>query len=271
MRNLELAMMILFLFLGVSIFGQGQKRDTSLFNEHQVVFEKMDYILTKQQVYIKRILNNDTVSNHAASDPFWISSLLTNKEYQDYLNSIKKDSTSPIYHNGLITEDLLIQTIPGLNINLDKYFSDSKYDNYPVLGITWNQANSYCKWKTTQVNIELSMANLPHEKSYRLPYQVEFEMARKIINIDAPKISKIDTIGDYTGLTNFNLTINEWTKESFFADRYLKELVLDENSDEAIIYEKTGFSNKPYRKKDERFVNIGFRYVQTYRKVKNSE
>ena len=32
------------------------------------------------------------------------------------------------------------------------YFSSPSYDNYPVVGITWKQANAFCIWRTNYLN-----------------------------------------------------------------------------------------------------------------------
>ncbi len=35
---------------------------------------------------------------------------------------------------------------------VENYFRHPSYDNYPVVGVNWLQANEYCKWRTDRVN-----------------------------------------------------------------------------------------------------------------------
>jgi formylglycine-generating enzyme len=35
---------------------------------------------------------------------------------------------------------------------VERYFRDAAYSYYPVVGVTWNQANEYCSWRTDRVN-----------------------------------------------------------------------------------------------------------------------
>ncbi len=48
---------------------------------------------------------------------------------------------------------------------VETYFRHPAYDNYPVVGVNWLQANEYCKWRTDRVNemilVAKSILNLP--------------------------------------------------------------------------------------------------------------
>ncbi|HRF42258.1 MAG TPA: SUMF1/EgtB/PvdO family nonheme iron enzyme, partial [Saprospiraceae bacterium] len=35
---------------------------------------------------------------------------------------------------------------------VETYFRHPAYDDYPVVGVNWNQSNEYCKWRTDRVN-----------------------------------------------------------------------------------------------------------------------
>jgi len=39
------------------------------------------------------------------------------------------------------------------------YFRMAAYNNYPVVGVTWNQANDYCKWRSDRVNEYILIQN----------------------------------------------------------------------------------------------------------------
>jgi formylglycine-generating enzyme required for sulfatase activity len=145
-------------------------------------------------------------------ESFYISNEITNKEYREFSDWIKNNPEQILARSkeikGSINEfgktrvwtvpvfigmdELLPKVIDSSALyKLDKryknYFTDEKYDDYPVVGVSRNNAEYFCFWKT---RFEWVINKVGHGKSkgyiirtpdteFRLPKEIEWEYVAK--------------------------------------------------------------------------------------------
>ena len=88
---------------------------------------------------------------------------VTNSEYLLYLKWLERvfppraDDYSHIYEAAM-PDTLVWRNAMGSNESLcETYLRHPAYANYPVVGVSWSQANDFCEWRTDRVNEKVLM------------------------------------------------------------------------------------------------------------------
>jgi gliding motility-associated lipoprotein GldJ len=84
---------------------------------------------------------------------------VSNKNYKDYLHWLEK-VYMPTNQDSIVNQarpDTLVwrSELAYNEPMVEAYFRHPSFNDYPVVGISWDQANEYCKWRTDRANEKL--------------------------------------------------------------------------------------------------------------------
>jgi len=109
---------------------------------------------------------------------------ITNLNYREYLYWLTRvfSENNPLVMRSALPDTLVWREELAFNEPfVETYFRHPAYDNYPVVGVNWLQANEYCKWRTDRVNemvlIEKGILNLNIEQKDNDNFNTESYLA----------------------------------------------------------------------------------------------
>ena len=145
--------------------------------------------------YEEDILNSrDNVERTVTVASFYMDETeIANIHWLEYLYYVQLDSSREFYASALPDTGVWARELAYNDPYVDHYLRYPGFRYFPVVGVTWEQAVDYCKWRTLVVNIKLleesgeelpaeSGARIPLETGvvlpdYRLPSEAEWEYA----------------------------------------------------------------------------------------------
>ncbi|WP_290789907.1 SUMF1/EgtB/PvdO family nonheme iron enzyme [Flavihumibacter sp. UBA7668] len=115
----------------------------------------------------------NNIPRRVTVNSFYIDqSEVANVHYREYLYWINTvfdgDEHAPI-RNGALPDTLVWRSELAYNEPMvEYYFRHPSYNYYPVVGVTWKQANDFCLWRTDRVNeLELIKRGFINDKSLK--------------------------------------------------------------------------------------------------------
>lgn len=278
------AITFLSLFLSISLFSQVDNNNQ---DNREIWYEaqpkSMSFI--GQGTYSRTVfIKNDTVIYKASVAPFWMSNEITNKEYKEFINALNlapndslcwinynnTQSTNNKSHKCISYSDASKNIIDTTVFNKENkqyknYFNNKEFDDYPVVGVSYNSARLFCIWKTQSEIEKLKKdGKTPYINDYRVPLEEEWYYAasmpmlkEKTNNNNLQKVNSGER--SKNSLYHFSGNVSEWTSTNSDTELNNSNVVLGgswkDNAD---------LNKRFYLDRNSKNNYVGFRIVRTY-------
>jgi formylglycine-generating enzyme required for sulfatase activity len=159
---------------------------------------------------------------------------IANIDYLEYIYSISQDSTREFVQAALPDTTVWANEMSFNDQYVDQYLRYPGFRNFPVVGVSWIQANDYCKWRSAVVNAGLSAKyGESNKKKGRLPFGKK-KKAAAAEAATAPKVVGRVPIETGINIPDFRLpTEAEW---EYAAKSMIGTQYIDENQSNQRIY-----------------------------------
>ncbi|WP_409021326.1 SUMF1/EgtB/PvdO family nonheme iron enzyme [Dyadobacter sp. CY261] len=78
---------------------------------------------------------------------------VANVHYLEYLNAVQRDSSEEFYAKALPDTNVWFNELSFNDSYVTMYLRHPGFRLYPVVGVSWVQANDYCAWRTAAVSL----------------------------------------------------------------------------------------------------------------------
>jgi formylglycine-generating enzyme len=172
---------------------------------------------------------------------------IANINYLEYLTAIQKDSSQEFYESTLPDTTVWKNELAFNDSYVEQYLRYPGFRMYPLVGVSWTQANDYCSWRTAAVNMNLAMQNAKGNKGDKKTSTKGKKGAAEKVAVKAPVVTPGQRLSIESGvvLPNYRLpTEAEW---EYAAKAMIGTQYEDENQTNQRIYPWDGPSMRNAR------------------------